>query len=431
MLFLHFRQLDEIDWPGLFGADEVELLVAPVVWRQLDRHKDRHSVPGLRERAKTSVRKLRAWLGSPRTGSVRSGVTVRLEYADPKIDFAEHSLSREVEDDQLLAKVIEYREAVAEQVVLVTDDCLLVAKAQAARVEVVQPPESARLPDATSEEELRIKKLESEIQRLRGRRAELVVTLDSGDQYKEVRLQPLGELTAEEKEEWLARVRAKYPLRIIPEDRPPSNDRDPGRMALKAFGNFGLFAANLTRQEDLAYNKRLKAFYEEYERFLEIEHAYRQMLSMRAEFSLVVANKGTAVAGDIDLVVKVHAPLDAQVVETWKWAAPTPPDAPDERPYDPVLGNLPYLAPRLDLPDLGPDDVSSSVEDGEGGPEIRGHIRKLKHTQSERFGPFAVIYRSADEIDSVKLTYTLNTETLPENVEGMLHLVVTVGQRSE
>ena len=431
MLFLHFRQLDEIDWPGLLGADEVELLVAPVVWRQLDRHKDRHSVAGLRERAKTSVRKLRGWLGISESGAVRAGVTVRLQHMEPRIDFAEHHLSRDVEDDQLVATVIEYQQSVREPVVLVTDDYLLGAKARAAHLQVVQPPESARLPEASSEEELRIKKLESEIQRLRGRRAQLVMTLDSGEAHKDVRLQPLGELTAEEKERRLARIKAEHPLRVIPEDKPPSNDRDPGRMAIAGLDKLSLFGASLTRQEDRAYNERLKGFYQEYERFLDREHGYRQMLSMTAGFSLVVANKGTAVARDIDLVVKVHTHQDVEVVETWKWAEPKPPEPPDERPFDPVRAALPYLGPRFPLPDLGPAEVSSSVEEGDDGPEIHGHILKLKHTQQEKLGPFAVIFASADEIDSVKLAYTLNTEDLPENVEGTLHLVVTVGQRSE
>jgi predicted ribonuclease YlaK len=231
MLFLHFRQLDEVDWLDLLGADEVELLVAPVVWRQLDRHKDRHSVAGLRDRAKTSVRRLRGWLGPSASGSVRPGVTVRLHHADPKINFAERGLSRDVEDDQLVATVIEYQQSVAEPAVLVTDDYLLATKARALHLQVVEPRESDRLPEASSEDELRIKKLEAENQRLRGRRANLVVTLDSGEKHKEVRLPPLGELTADEKQRRLAQVKAKYPPRVIPEDRPPSRDRDPGRMA--------------------------------------------------------------------------------------------------------------------------------------------------------------------------------------------------------
>ena len=46
MTFLHFRPLNEIDWTARLESDEVELLLAPVVLRELNCHKDRCSTNG-------------------------------------------------------------------------------------------------------------------------------------------------------------------------------------------------------------------------------------------------------------------------------------------------------------------------------------------------------------------------------------------------
>lgn len=424
MVFLHFRQLDEIDWTSVLGAGEVEIVVAPVVWRQLDRHKDRHPASGLRERAKTSVRKLRSWLGTSGSGLVRPGVTVRLGYSDPKIDFAAWNLSREVEDDQLVATLIECQESLTEPIVLVTADYLLAAKARAVEVRVVEPPETDRLPDASSEEELRIRKLEAENQRLRARRPELTVTFASGSKHQEVRLQPLGERPAGEKEKELARVKAKYPLRGIPEYTPVPKDQDPFGMAA-AFNQLQLLNTSLTRQQDLAYNQELQEFYREYDEFLDRDYGYRYMLSRALEFSFVVANDGTAPARDIDVVIKVRGPRMIQVVESGDMKPPRPPKLPSSEPFRPWSGmDASFLQPPFTA--IGPTEVSASVRDADDGQEIHAYIHKLKQKQQETFGPFTVIFASSAEIGPLQLCCTLNTEDLPENVEETLHLVVTV-----
>jgi hypothetical protein len=154
------------------------------------------------------------------------------------------------------------------------------------------------------------------------------------------------------------------------------------------------------------------------------------MLSRTARFCLVVANTGTAVARDIDLIVRVRAPEGTRVIEAsdLKEQKPKEPQPPREHPADRWEHLVPFIEPRFGGIGTVEDDVSLNVEEGAEGPEIHAHIRRLKHTKRETLGPFALIFARAAAIDSVQLVWTVNTEDLAENVEGTLHLVLALGE---
>ncbi|MEQ6335778.1 hypothetical protein [Sphingobium sp. MK2] len=54
-ILMHFQRIDQIDWPDIADATECILLIAPVVIRELEKHKVQHSSPKLRERAGLST----------------------------------------------------------------------------------------------------------------------------------------------------------------------------------------------------------------------------------------------------------------------------------------------------------------------------------------------------------------------------------------
>ncbi len=113
MLFQQYRFPDEIDWPRLVGAPEVELVIAPVVMRQLNRHKDASTNPRLRERAARALTRLGALFANGPAAQLRPGVTLRYVTREPQLDFAEHALARDIDDDHLLASVLAFRQACA------------------------------------------------------------------------------------------------------------------------------------------------------------------------------------------------------------------------------------------------------------------------------------------------------------------------------
>lgn len=76
-VYLHCRSVEEIDWLQLIGADSVEIVVPRVTLHELDKQKNSHASSKLRERARSVLKKLEAWLANE-DQEIRPGVKVRL-----------------------------------------------------------------------------------------------------------------------------------------------------------------------------------------------------------------------------------------------------------------------------------------------------------------------------------------------------------------
>ena len=70
-LFLHYRSLNEIDWCSLLHSSTVEVEIAPVVARELEKQKTLNPSKKLRDRAATALKLLHKHLANPQ---VRDGV---------------------------------------------------------------------------------------------------------------------------------------------------------------------------------------------------------------------------------------------------------------------------------------------------------------------------------------------------------------------
>src|ERR1035437_3822085 len=101
--FLHFRRLDQLDWPELLQTTDVRLIIAPVVIRELNRHKDFPTSIKTRERAATALRILDKWSDDSSPVFIRKLVELQFRVQDPLIDSATFNLSRDVSDDHLIA----------------------------------------------------------------------------------------------------------------------------------------------------------------------------------------------------------------------------------------------------------------------------------------------------------------------------------------
>lgn len=53
--FLHYQNIDQIDWPDVLGCDEVTIVITRIVIRELNRHKDGPTSPKIRERSAAAL----------------------------------------------------------------------------------------------------------------------------------------------------------------------------------------------------------------------------------------------------------------------------------------------------------------------------------------------------------------------------------------
>ena len=143
-VYLHYQDFDQIDWLDVMHSDAVTIIIPPMSIRELNKVKETHPRARQRKRAGATLKKLDALLASNHTIELRDGISLRLEDRDPLIDFAFHQLSREVQDDHLIASIMMCRnESPNAEIALITSDAGLTLVAKARRLRIV----TVRLPD--------------------------------------------------------------------------------------------------------------------------------------------------------------------------------------------------------------------------------------------------------------------------------------------
>ena len=130
-VLLHCRLFDEIPWHAELDSDAVSVAIAPVVIRELDKHKTT-GVPKLKKRAATVLGKFFDLWSDSLSAELSSQTSLQAIACDPSFDFASLGLSVHVQDDWLIASMLQFREDNAgSDIVLVTGDMGLTLKGRA------------------------------------------------------------------------------------------------------------------------------------------------------------------------------------------------------------------------------------------------------------------------------------------------------------
>jgi predicted ribonuclease YlaK len=115
-IFLHFRSFEEIGWAEIVNSTELQILIAPTVISELDKHKS-NSNSKISKRAKSALKKIESTLDSEQIGELR----VVVISTEPKADtFQDNNLEKDVADDRILASILENQEK--EESILITND---------------------------------------------------------------------------------------------------------------------------------------------------------------------------------------------------------------------------------------------------------------------------------------------------------------------
>ncbi len=421
MLFQQYRFPDEIDWPRLVGVPEVELVIAPVVMRQLNRHKDAGTNPRLRERAARTLTRLGVLFDAGPVAQLRPAVTLCYITREPLLDFAAHVLAREVEDDQLVASILAFRQAnPGRRVLLATADIGLRLKVADHEIATVLPPPDQKLADQPDPRDQEIRELRREREELLRRIPVLKLGFKGGaDHVSFVLPQPFTAV-----DEWIAprsaAVRQRHPHMDYPD------------AAVRRLPGFNLPLAALPRWDEPsdeaidAYNADLDRFYHRYDHYL-AQVIRRENLGRRTlGLDLELRNGGTAPAQDVDVFLRFPTGLQLFDEEGLpdRPTAPEPPDLPRSG-YLGLLGSVgSYRPPVFDPSDLGPPKPLQ-IRRVPDGYEVSFRAGTLKHHLSVPVDRLYVTFDSFDDAFSFRIDYRINAANLPHEERQSLGVVVT------
>ena len=145
MMFLHFKPIEQIDWPNLLNSTPVRLVLTRITIRELDKHKSSHPSPKIRDRARRILKKLETFLKSPDM-PIRESVEITFYDEMPSLDYPSYGLNPDWSDDIFIATILSFGlQSGRNSIVLVTDDTGVRIKAKSLDIETFELPDDFRL----------------------------------------------------------------------------------------------------------------------------------------------------------------------------------------------------------------------------------------------------------------------------------------------
>jgi rRNA-processing protein FCF1 len=420
---LHYPLPDQHDWLALTKSKEVAIVIAPVVIRELNRHKDKPETRKLRDRAVTVLKWLDRYIDEP-SAALRPGMKLLLLPFEPTLDFTAHRLSHELNDDWLIASVLSFKtENRNAEVVLVTEDRGLRVKARAHDIPTYQLADGSRLPDQLDPGEKRLKELEAELLRYRSAMPKLSLAFSGGGDHLRVTLPKLPELSTQIAAQQLEEKKRQYPKLVKPSGYSGAD------LAI---------AVVLTPSEIDEYNKQLEDFYIAYKNYLVELHRFETRKTNTAKLEISLINSGNAPAEDID--VYMHFPDGMEVYDERGFEEatiePSAPHKPLTR-FEQIAADLSAMRNAIELPSMlgssfaglgrGQKTVWSNVSrwsiESKDSIEVQAHVKTLKHKLPAPLDELFIVFPSRDAVKSFTIEYTLLAANIPEEVDGRIHVI--------
>lgn len=284
-ILLEFQTFNEVDWSKVLGAKQVCLVLAPIVFRELDKHKTDYNNARRQKRARMLLPKLTQLIEAEtdELPQVRRNVTLLALPNEPSIDWAGEHLDPNVNDDRLLASILDFsRQHPSEKVFLLSDDSGPRLKAKSHNVQALAPTGLNRLPEAPSPEEVENRKLKQEIQELTNRLPKLRLGFYENGQV-------VDKITRSTDSSWFWQTPETY-------------------MQTKLAGKREELTQMLARADKTVDESEIQKFKEEYEKYLDdlvpalkMQFIKNHMPHCKLELTLI--NEGNASAHGVDMRV--------------------------------------------------------------------------------------------------------------------------------
>lgn len=437
-IYLHYQDIEQINWLEIAQADNVTIIVPPITVRELNKNKEIHPRKRIRKRAGATLTKLFTLFSSTHQTQLNDVISIHLEDRDPILDSNEFHLNPEIQDDNLIASIIMYRSEYPDSdIILVTSDAglLLHAKAKRYGIKPIKLPDSLKLPEEPDPEQIRRMQLEKELQELKQKVPQLSLTFEDGSQQATIILSNPLALTQEEIEKKVIELKELH----LKKSETPKHAEDLPKANLTTKEVFEMGKASLTNAispEDIAkYNTELEVYFQEYVEFMQNEIQFENLRRRTIMLELFLTNEGTAPAEDIDIFM--HFP-DGLIVMSENGLMnppkhPIPPSRPKtewEKLLQPMreLDNIPFLGTDIYRPIQPYTPTNPNVS----SPNIRStdsysvdvHVQSIKHGLRESFDELYVIFESFNDAHSFHIDYKLLAANLPSETSGRIHIII-------
>lgn len=418
-VLLHGKGLEDLPIPTIVKAGgRVTVVLTRTVLAELDGQKTKNPNKGLRERA---GKRSRALWSLYRNGDRALGAkaSVEFEMKAPAGDLAALGLDATVGDDRILAEVLAVKNRSGERrVVLLSRDAGMLIKAAELGLESIELDDAHALP-VPDEQSSKLQALQRENEKLRSRVPAITVAFEDGRSFLETSIVRPRQLSGPE-----IRARCEEAARSIPAMAPPV----PTAMERMLGSSLVDVQGALARPSDSAireFNRQREAWLEKLAGYFETDWLDDELLAARrVALSALLKNSGTCPATDVQIELRFDRGVILEEGAPPARRAPKPPTVP--------RGLLDMGSPfssggHLDALIGGtgrPRNVTGPwVDNGGESPSVEWHVKKIRHGESLRLPPFAVLLPGLEDLN-VGVDVRIGAEELPEPRETRLGIKV-------
>lgn len=420
-VLLHFQRFNTLDWHSILEtSEEVTLVVAPIVLRELNKKKDSDQNKGIRERAGNILKEFEKY---QENGNIREGVFLNFVCIEPKIDWDQKGLDSDVSDDRLIASMI--LEEDISKLVLVTSDFGLRQKARNKNIRIVKLDDSLKEDVRIDADAKKIKELEAKLARFENASPKLELYIKGSPncqfhEFKYKKVQDIDPIAIEAEIEKLKSQLEYKPSKI--------NELTRGMVLLGSFNT-------CSESEIDRYKNEVNEYLESTRKYHENKNQYEHYQSRLFTLDLILSNTGGKAASDIDIFL--HFPDGFEMIEGKRALSyrepslpsrPTPPRTASQMLCMNTSGLYPYrytdLMPK-DLNrkplELGVDYSLASIKKT-NSYDVRFHVKKLKQNLEWKLESICLLFSSYDEIKPFSFDYVINVENHPDEFKGEYHI---------
>jgi hypothetical protein len=380
-ILLHYQWPE--DWDSRLEGETVSLVFVPLVFRELEKRQYQDSSERMRDRARRVLRRLSDLFDSGTEAQLRNGIVAVAVAAEPALNFADHSLSREVADDYLIAHLVELRTA-GRNVALLSADGPAAFKAKLRGFRVIRPQDSWLLPVEPSKDERELQQLRAE----KTAQPKLSLTIAGAKKIDSISYccQLLNQWTSMDKSEMLAQLTRQ--LRGIP-----------------AGGKRTASEEWLLREND--------AKIKNWTRYLDDLDRYRQQLVLELPFA--VWNGGMRSAENVHVVIsaKVKATLTDE-----------PPEVPNQDSERSAEDQILHRIDRFETPQIK-DLRLESIFSQSGSHSAEMSITGARQVYTTDLPTLYLLFSEEHDLDSFNFEWEIRAANIGAPVRGRLNVLVT------
>jgi rRNA-processing protein FCF1 len=420
-IFLHFRNFIEIDWLNVCQSEACKIVIAPIVVDELDKYKSANDDRG--KRARGALHKIEEMVETSNFDIRRNVSLVVLEKNPTKGTFTTYDLDSAIQDNHLLASIIEYKiRHTDEDVFLCTDDIGPRLRSKILDIKILKLPDTYFLPGKENELEKEIKTLNKEIALLKSRVPKPLLVFTNQKDFIKIII-PEKSLHKEDFcNQQLTKLKEELPYLKTPD----KDEKYLNPLALLS----SLSSLRFIPEEKITeYNSRLDDYYKKYYKYLLLLYDYEVKQNLSIKLNLAVTNTGNSPCEDVD--VYCHFPDGFELIESNEFedppkkpAPPSTPKSPWEEMSSPMI-NLPPIfsgiSPHVsNIPSL---HQNKPIIKKTNSYDVRFTRKYVKHLIVYPLEELLIIYQNHSDIKNFSIDYSIIAGNVPEPVDGKLNII--------